>query len=121
MKIIAFWAVLAGSVLGAELAPASRQIDEILAREWKAAGVRPNKPAGDEVFLRRVYLDVIGRIPTAAEAAAFLDSKDAGKRARLIDQLLASDGYVHHFFNFWADMLRAQSQASATIWRRSLT
>ncbi|MFZ4766821.1 MAG: DUF1549 domain-containing protein, partial [Roseimicrobium sp.] len=89
---------------------ASQKIDAILAKEWKAAKVSPNKPASDEVFLRRVYLDVTGRIPTYQEALAFLNSKDASKRAKLIDQLLNSEGYVSHFFNYWADVLRAQSQ-----------
>ena len=96
--------------LAGEPSSPSRQIDAILAREWKSAGISPNKPADDAIFLRRVYLDVIGRIPTYDEASAFLASKDAGKRAKLIDQLLASDGYVLHFFNYWADILRAQSQ-----------
>lgn len=84
----------------------SSQIDALLARAWKAAGIQPNAPASDEVFLRRVYLDVIGRIPTQAEAVAFLDSKDTAKRAKLIDQLLGSEGYVNHFQNYWADILR---------------
>jgi hypothetical protein len=110
MKIIVLCTLLAGSCLtAAETGSASGQIDALLAKDWKAAGIQPNKPASDEVFLRRVYLDVIGRIPTAAEAAAFLDSTGKDKRAKLIDHLLASDGYVHHFFNYWADILRAQS------------
>lgn len=110
MKIIVIFTVLiSGCLMAAEVGPASRQIDALLAKEWKAAGIQPNQPASDAVFLRRVYLDVIGRIPTADEAAAFLDSTDANKRAMLIDRLLASDGYVHHFFNYWADILRAQS------------
>jgi len=92
--------------------PASSQIDSILSREWKAAGIQPNKPASDEVFLRRVYLDVIGRIPTYGEALAFLDSKDPAKRSKLIDQLLSSDGYAENFFNYWADILRAQSSGA---------
>lgn len=94
----------------ADTSAASRQIDALLAREWQAAKIKPNKPASDEIFLRRVYLDVIGRIPTHDEAVAFLESKKPDKRAALIDRLLASDGYVHHFFNYWADVLRAQSQ-----------
>lgn len=110
MKILVILPVLTSACLLAADAPsASRQIDALLAKEWKAAGIQPNKPASDAVFLRRVHLDVIGRIPTAGEAAAFLDSRDPDKRSKLIDKLLASDGYVHHFFNYWADILRAQS------------
>lgn len=102
------WMSLAAS--GADNASPSRAIDAILAKDWKAANIEPNKPATDEVFLRRVYLDVVGRIPTCDEATAFLGSQDKDKRSRLIDQLLNSEGYVLHFFNYWADVLRAQSQ-----------
>lgn len=89
---------------------ASRKIDELLAAGWKKQNIQANPLVGDEVFVRRLYLTVIGRIPTLEEANAFLSSKDPAKRAKLIDTLLASDGYVHHFFNYWADVLRAQSQ-----------
>lgn len=110
MKIfVAFTLLGMGWLAAADTTGISRQIDDLLAQDWKAAGIKPNPPASDEIFLRRVYLDVIGRIPTAEEATAFLDSTDKGKRQALIDRLLASDGYVHHFFNYWADILRAQS------------
>jgi hypothetical protein len=94
----------------ADTAAASRRIDELLARSWAAHGLKPGAPVDDATFLRRAYLTVVGRIPTLEEAGDFLDSRDVGKRARLIDRLLASDGYVHHAFNYWADVLRAQSQ-----------
>ena len=61
------------------------------------------------MFLRRIYLDIIGRIPTAQEAAEFLNNKAPNKRAKLIDKLLASEGYVSHWFNYWADILRIKS------------
>lgn len=89
------------------------QIDAILAKAWKESGMQPNPPASDAVFLRRVYLDTVGRIPTQAESVAFLDSKDAAKRAKLIDTLLASEGYVNHFYNFWADILRISTSTPA--------
>jgi hypothetical protein len=93
----------------ADTSAASKQIDALVAKGLAKEKLKPNKPVTDETFLRRVYLDVTGRIPTQAETVAFLDSKDANKRAKLIDQLLASDGYVYHFYNYWADILRAQS------------
>ena len=61
--------------------------------------------------MRRVYLDVSGRIPTYEEAVAFLDSQDPDKRSKLIDKLLDSEGYVSHNFNYWADLLRPQSRS----------
>ncbi|MGL4554378.1 MAG: DUF1549 domain-containing protein [Gemmataceae bacterium] len=54
----------------------------------------PSAPADDAAFLRRAWLDLAGTGPTAAEARAFLDDKDAGKRAKLIDRLLAGPGYA---------------------------
>ena len=94
----------------ADTSAVSKQIDVLVDKGLAKEKLKPNKPASDETFLRRVYLDVTGRIPTPEEARAFLSSKEANKRAKLIDQLLASDGYVYHFYNYWADVLRAQSQ-----------
>ena len=47
-------------------------IDKLIEEGWKAAGVKPAKPASDEEFLRRVYVDLLGRIPNVQEARAFL-------------------------------------------------
>jgi len=61
--------------------------------------------ASDAEFMRRVYLDINGMIPTAEEAAAFLDSKDPLKRSKLIDELLASDKYGRHQADIWQSLL----------------
>ncbi|MEN9573321.1 MAG: hypothetical protein RL514_1176 [Verrucomicrobiota bacterium] len=99
---------------GAALTPgqtqqAAAEIDSLLASHWKSAGVTSNASIRDETFVRRIYLDLAGRIPTASEARAFLDSKQPDKRAGLIDDLLARESYVSHFYNFWADILRLKS------------
>jgi hypothetical protein len=93
---------------------AARQIDSILAKDWAANKLKGNPAADDNTFVRRIYLDIIGRIPTTREAEEFLSSKDAGKRAKLIDKLLASEAYVQHFFNYWADVLRVTSNGNQT-------
>ena len=85
---------------------ASARIDEILNEAYAANKVAPNEPIDDEVFLRRIYLDVAGRIPSLAEAKEFLNSSDPDKRSSLIDELLESEAAVSHSFNFWADILR---------------
>ncbi len=85
------------------------EIDALLAKDWKANKLTPNSPADDATFVRRLFLDVTGRIPTTREVEEFISSKEKDKRARLIDKLLASEGYVQHFFNYWADILRAQT------------
>jgi hypothetical protein len=81
-------------------------VDEHVFNQLKALQLLPAKPANDEVFLRRVYLDVIGIPPTAEEARAFLDSKAADKRAKLIDSLLERDEYASFWALKWADVLR---------------
>lgn len=95
--------------------PEAAKIDAILAKAWQKQNLTPNAPATDEVFLRRVYLDVIGRIPTLEEARSFLASNDADKRGKLIDALLASDGYVSNFFNYYADILRLQTDTKGRL------
>lgn len=103
----------AAGLHAADSRAASRRIDELLAQGWQKHGIQPNVPVDDEVFLRRAYLTVVGRIPTLEEARSFLAFQDPAKREKLVESLLASEGYVHHFFNYWADVLRAQSQGVA--------
>lgn len=91
---------------------ASQQIDALLAKDWQQHKLTANPPANDETLVRRLYLDIVGRIPTLQEAQAFLISTDKDKRAKLIDQLLASDGYNQRMFHFWADLLRVQTRSN---------
>ncbi len=91
---------------------AARQIDALLEADWQKHRLQGNPELDDHAFVRRIHLDIVGRIPTTREAEAFLSSKAADKRARLIDALLASEGYVQHAFNYWADVLRAQSNGN---------
>jgi hypothetical protein len=92
----------------------ARQIDAVLAADWQKNKLQGNPALDENTFVRRIYLDIIGRIPTTREADAYLTSKDANKRAKLIDKLLASEGYVQHFFNYWADVLRVTSNGNQT-------
>ncbi len=89
---------------------AVQQIDGLLAADWRKHQLTPNPPAGDDVMVRRLYLDIVGRIPTYRETEEFIGDTSKDKRARLIDKLLASEGYAQHFFNYWADILRLQGQ-----------
>ena len=88
------------------LAQAAFRIDQLVEAGLKKAGQSTNPLASDEQFVRRVYLDIAGRIPTREETLAFLADTSLSKRAKVIDQLLDSDGYKSHFFNYLADMLR---------------
>src|SRR5262249_30061164 len=92
------------------LAPAATpetadRLDAALAAQWQQAQVSPDAPADDATFLRRVWLDLAGRVPPVDQARAFLDDRAAGKRARLVDQLLASDQFADHWGGLWAQRL----------------
>ena len=89
-----------------QIKSASLWIDRTVGNRLIKSGVQPNKQTDDFVFVRRIYLDVAGRIPTDGEASSFLTNKDPEKRRKLIDQLLLSDGYRSHLFNWMADLLR---------------
>jgi hypothetical protein len=85
----------------------SRQIDTLLATTLKKNGFNSfNAPLPDDLFVRRVYLDITGRIPTREEFLAFAESSRPDKREALIDELLLSPGYASHLFNYFADMYR---------------
>jgi hypothetical protein len=93
-RIVAVPLLVAGllfQVAAAQEKPLHERIDELI--ELKAAApLAP--PAPDGEFLRRVYLDLAGRVPSADETRAFLADADEGKRAKLIEKLLAGDEYV---------------------------
>src|SRR5262245_6687769 len=77
------------------------QIDKRLEARWKAEAITPAPAADDSEFLRRLALDIGGRIPSPSEVHAFLADRSADKRRKLIDRLLASPRYAVHFANVW--------------------
>jgi hypothetical protein len=88
---------------------AAQQIDSLVAQKLEQQKIAPNERTSDAVFVRRVYLDTVGRIPTLKESQTFLADTAPDKREKLIDSLIASEGYVQHNYNFWADVLRMKS------------
>jgi hypothetical protein len=93
----------------------SDQIDAIVAAQLSSRSQELNPLSSDEVFLRRAYLDIVGRIPSIDETQRFLKSSSKNKRADLIDDLLDSYGFVSHQFNFYADLLRIKSRLPGNI------
>ncbi|MGH7227075.1 MAG: DUF1549 domain-containing protein, partial [Gemmataceae bacterium] len=83
----------------------ARHIDKSIDALLQAEQVPPSPRCDDAEFLRRVYLDLIGRTPTAEQAAAFLDNTQSNKRAKLIDDLLASSDYGKHQADSWQTLL----------------
>ena len=89
---------------------AAARIDGLAEKALKAGGLAPAPIADDATFLRRTYLTIIGRIPTAAEVRAFTRDGSTEKYSRLVNTLLDSPGRVSHEFNWWADMLRVRTR-----------
>lgn len=111
MNNIATWNAaipLAGSVDDQlyENLPRTNFIDGLVWNKLRSQGITPSQPAGDSTYLRRVYLDVIGRLPTADEARTYLTSNSPAKREELVDALLARSEYADFWANKWADLLR---------------
>jgi hypothetical protein len=86
--------------------PAANFIDPTVYKQLRRLNIRPGGPADDAEFLRRVSLDIIGTAPTADEARAFLADKSPGKRAALVDRLLARPEFADYWGLKWADVLR---------------
>jgi hypothetical protein len=85
----------AGDLLPADR-PISEAVDHYIDEALAKAGVKAASPADDASLIRRLTLDLAGRIPTALEARAFDESTDREKRIRLVDRLMASKGFVRH-------------------------
>jgi hypothetical protein len=88
----------------------SREIDRLVQDNWAKHEVQGSPYINDQVFMRRAYLDIVGTIPSGREAIEFINVKNPHKRQILIDYLLDTEGYVSHYYNYWADILRIQSQ-----------
>ncbi len=83
----------------------ARAIDRHVQRGLDEAGLEPAEPCNDAEFLRRVHLDLTGRVPTAKQAVAFLDSTDPEKRAKLVEELLDSTEFGEHLGRTWRDWI----------------
>jgi len=76
--------------------PIGEVVDHYVDAKLKEKGITPAPQVDDATLIRRLSLDLIGRIPTPAETKAYVESTDADKRAKLIERLLASSGFVRH-------------------------
>jgi hypothetical protein len=82
----------------------------------KHRGCHLRPPCSDDVFIRRVYLDLIGTLPVPAEVEAFRNGKRPNKRAALIDSLFTRDEYADYWAMKWADVLRVKSEFPINLW-----
>ncbi len=91
--------------------PANNFIDTLLVKKWKDLGLLPSPTCTDEEFLRRLYLDIIGTLPTPEDVRAFLADKAADKRAKAIDKVLKRPEFVDFWALKWGDLLRINRTA----------
>ncbi|MDP1564297.1 MAG: DUF1549 and DUF1553 domain-containing protein [Pirellulaceae bacterium] len=102
-------------------------IDDIVWQKLARLNILPSKLISDETFLRRVSIDLIGRLPTAEEARAWIDDTRPNKRELLVDRLLARPEYADYWANKWADLLRPnpyrvgiKATQSLDVWLRDV-
>ena len=88
-------------------------IDQLAAEKWKKLGLKPSSPCDDPTFLRRVTVDLCGRLPTVDESRAFLADASGDKRDQAIERLLASPDYPAYFALKWGSILRNSNLAGA--------
>jgi len=103
-----------------QLPPARRglenPIDRLLEPYFAQHKLKLGKPVDDRTFVRRVYLDVIGLLPSPKEMEQFLDDKRADRRERLVERLLADNRrYAEHWLTFWNDLLRNDYKGTGYI------
>ena len=94
---------------------ASSEIDKLVAQNLIKNKMKANPAADDASYLRRIYLAIVGRIPTVQETRSFLNSQNPDKRKILVETLQNSEGYVSNMFNYWANILRVQSNQEGNI------
>jgi hypothetical protein len=99
----------------APLTPQNK-IDELVFARLQELNIAPAQLCSDPVFIRRVYLDVTGTLPTAAQARQFILDRNPAKRRELIDQLLARDEFADYLALKWGDLLRIKAEFPINLW-----
>ena len=107
--------LMIGGVDGAIVAP-KNQVDEWVFSKQKELGFTPSEICSDEVFVRRIYIDVIGTVPTVDEVRLFLEDPSLTKRSQLVDALLERDEFAVYMGMKWCDLLRVKSEFPSNLW-----
>ena len=92
------------------------KIDELVLAQLQTLKIEPAHLCSDPVFVRRVYLDAIGTLPTATEAQQFILDRNPDKRRVLIDRLLARDEFADYWAMKWGDVLRIKAEFPINLW-----
>ena len=95
---------------------ARNRIDTLVMVNLREKKIPPADLCSDEVFLRRVYLDMIGTLPEPSEVRRFLENREEGKRAALIDSLFKRKEFVSYWSLKWCDLLRVKAEFPINLW-----
>jgi hypothetical protein len=107
----AYSVLLSSMVLAAPPSPPAEvqaRLDAAIEAKWKALGIVAESPTDDAAYLRRVYLDLTGRVPPPLKAREFLADRDPAKRAKLVDALLAGEEFAEYWGRTWTVALTGQ-------------
>lgn len=96
--------------------PRENAIDVLVCTKLAEHGLTPAASCPDEVFFRRIYLDVIGTLPTAEETLRFLGDTRPDKRSRWLDELLDRDEYALYWAMKWSNLLRVKAEFPINLW-----
>lgn len=96
--------------------PPKGKIDRLVFGQLDELGIERANLCSDAVFVRRVYLDTIGTLPTAEEAREFIFKRSWTKRRDLIDELLNRDEFADYWTMKWCDLLRVKSEFPINLW-----
>ena len=91
-------------------------IDQTVFDRLRAVGLEAPALCADAVFVRRVFIDLIGTLPTAAEARQFLQDRSPEKRRDLIERLLAREEFADYWATKWSDLLRIKAEFPINLW-----
>ena len=108
-----------GSEEQAKIAEASSKVDAYIEAGWVEAAVHPAAAADDAELVRRLYLDLVGRIPRPDEVRRFLDNAASGKTAGLVDDLLDSPEFASHWAQYWTTALLGRGRLPLYVDRDS--
>jgi hypothetical protein len=91
-------------------------VDAYVLARLEQEGIEPANPCSDEVFVRRVYLDLIGTLPEPSEVRDFLQDDRPDRRARLIDRLMEREEFADYWALKWCDLLRVKAEFPVNLW-----
>jgi len=119
------WVALLASVLMAQ-SPAGifengeptpqGELDRLVFAQWQRMGIRPARLCSDAVFVRRVYLDLLGKLPEPEEVERFLVDRNPDRRRLLIEGLLEREEFADYWAMKWSDLLRVKAEFPINLW-----